>query len=94
MRTGVDRGGDFRFGELVDVQLADVAEEEDEDAYTLEAREKGKEAKPEHGDRGEASGAREVGEVGKTRVMGRGEDGEDDDEATTGDDYCTEQDGK
>lgn len=38
MRTGVDRGGDFRFGEFVGVELADVAKEEDEDAYTLETR--------------------------------------------------------
>ena len=32
--------------------------------------------------------------MGKRRAMGRGEDGEDDDEATTGDDYCTEEDGE
>ena len=94
MRTEVDRGRDLRFCELVGVQLAHVAEEEDEDADALEAGEKGKEAEPEHGDGRETSGARHVRELEKLKVIAGGEYGEDDGEATTGDDDYTEEDGE
>jgi hypothetical protein len=76
VRTEVGRGGDLWFCELVGVQLAHVAEEEDEDADALEAGEKGKEAEPEDGDGREASGGRHVRE--KVVVVAGGEDGEDD----------------
>lgn len=74
------------------MQLAHVAEEEYEDTDALEASEKGKEAEPEHGDRGEASGGSHVRDLEK--VIAGGEDGEYDDEATTGDNHCTEDNGE
>jgi len=94
MRSRVDRGGDLRFGEFVGVQLAHVAEEEDEDAHALEACKEREEAEPEHGDGREAGRAGHVRDVQRAEAIAGGEHGEYDDKAATSDDDCPQEDGK
>ena len=76
------------------MQLAHVAKEEYEDADALEASEEGKESEPEDGDRGEASGGSHVRDAEKVIGITSGENGEYDDEATTGDNHCAENNGE
>jgi len=86
VRARVEGRGDPRLGELVRMQLADVAEEEDDDAHALEAREEREEAHPEHRNACEAARARHVGDVRAGVGIGAGgEHREDDEEAAARD---------
>jgi hypothetical protein len=68
--------------------------QEDEDAHALEAREECEEAEPEHGIRRKAGRTGHVRDMQEAEVVvgvgvgAGGEDGEEDDEAATGDDDC------